>query len=368
MTIPMILESIRTDLARDILAGRDNTRTFHPANYDPYIAASILQKAIRRGDEAHALRAAARLLESAPARLWRRLLVIGFEDIGIGDLDVVGKVTAVHGQKRWRTAHGGEWPIIAMLVSNLCRAPKDRTADDILHLAENDPRLEDHRRCWSTAPIDRLAAIISDPETDFVEQVLALWFGVGTDRYRSPQLRARRGFPEDVYATFKTIGISDEVLAISWVGHKKMSWPLAAFLPLIWHRARGATREIESDTMPPCSMIGDAPSYALDTFTRGGKTAIRELVKSSTPLRHYLTPHAPQARWPAIVALMLFRVEGGLMANRLRWKEGDAIKEVDDLTIPGLPREAVPEALEILKQELSTLNAIRTRIGVPNFR
>lgn len=368
MTIETILTDVRQDIARDILAGRDKATPFEPANLDSYVAASVLQKAIRRGEKRIALRAAARLLESDPNRFWRRLLVIAFEDVGIADMGAVGRVVAAHGQKRWRSAHGGEWPIVALLVSDLCRAVKDRTADDLLHLVENDPALRDHRRCWGAAPIDKLTTFMACPDLGLPEKALAVWFGVGTDRYRSDALRQRAGFPEEVFATYKALGVPGDVLAISWTGHRKMSWPLAAFTPLVWLQYQNMPQRCEPDPLPSDTMIDDAPSYALDAYTRSGKAAIRELLRTSMPLRRYLSAHAPEKVWPKIAAVMLFRVEGGLMSNRLRWPEGDNIKALADMIVPGLDAEAVPKGLDVLRNELPALNAIREWIGVPNLR
>ena len=368
MAIDAILNDIRQGIAQDTLARRDNTPAFKPANLDLYISASVLQKAIRRGEELIALRAAARLLESDPNRFWRRLLVIAFEDVGVADLDAVGSVVAAHGQKRWRSAHGGEWPIVALLVSDLCRASKDRTSDDLLHLAENDPALQDHRRCWSAAPIDKLTTFVCCHDLGLPEKSLAVWFGVGTDRYRSDALRQRSGFPENVFATYKALGVPEDVLAIAWTGHRKMSWPLAAYLPLVWLQMRGAVQPLFSDPFPPHSMIGDAPSYSLDAYTRSGKAAIREILSTSKPVRQFLNANAPEKAWPKIAAMMLFRVEGGLMSNRLRWAVGDQIKTSADLIVPGLEANAVSEGLDILRDELPRLNTIRQRIGVSNLR
>ena len=362
MTIPEILEEIRVNLAQELLACRIDTPKFVPANYDVHIASSVMQKAIRRGDELHALAAAATLVESDSNRLWRRLLVIAYEDIGIGDLEIVGWITASHAQKRWRAAHGGEWPVVALLITRMCQAKKDRTADDLLHLAENDPSLNDHRRCWSSAPIDRLLEFIKDPEIDFAEQALAIWLSVGTDRYRSPRLRERRGSPEEVFAAFKSLEVPDDVLAITWIGHKKMSWPLAAFLPAVWLRSQNEDVQIQSDLLPPSACLESVPSYALDTYTRSGKAAIRQLLQTSAPLRSFLGLHAPEQDWPKIVAVMLFRIEGGLMTNRLRWPSGEQIKERADEIIPGLPIEVTTEGLELLRAEIPRLNIARGMI------
>jgi len=51
---------------------------------------SALQKAVRRGEEDLALRAAMNLRIDGPHAIWRRLGIIAFEDIGIANIDVVG--------------------------------------------------------------------------------------------------------------------------------------------------------------------------------------------------------------------------------------------------------------------------------------
>jgi hypothetical protein len=55
-----------------------------PLEISSWLAQSLLQKAIRRGETGHALRAAATLLRDDPDKLWRRLAVAVFEDIGLG--------------------------------------------------------------------------------------------------------------------------------------------------------------------------------------------------------------------------------------------------------------------------------------------
>jgi replication-associated recombination protein RarA len=66
-----------------------------PLPISPWVAMSLLQKAIRRGEENLALRAAATLLRDAPDRLWRRLGCIAFEDVGVADLDAVRATRAI---------------------------------------------------------------------------------------------------------------------------------------------------------------------------------------------------------------------------------------------------------------------------------
>ncbi|OWK18712.1 hypothetical protein AJ88_00890 [Mesorhizobium amorphae CCBAU 01583] len=92
---------------------------------------SAMQKGIRRGDTALALGAAATLMKSDPAKLWRRLSGIAFEDIGLADLGCIGLVMAGTSGKTFRRQYEGEWPVASLLVASMCAAPKCRATDDL---------------------------------------------------------------------------------------------------------------------------------------------------------------------------------------------------------------------------------------------
>jgi len=110
-----------------------------------YIALSALQKAIRRGHEDLALRAAMNLMNGGPHAIWRRLGIVAFEDIGVGNIDAVGWVTVVIGKPEVRKRIGGEWKVADFLIRTLCRSAKCRAADDLVHLIERGPALVDLR-------------------------------------------------------------------------------------------------------------------------------------------------------------------------------------------------------------------------------
>ena len=146
-------------------------------------------------------------------------------------------------------------------------------------------------------------------------------------------------------------------------GLGKMLYVLPALLPLVWLAARSNTLRPVSDGLPHPAIIGDMPACVFDGYTHQGKRAIRELVERSTPLRRFLGGRAARKNWPKIVALILFRIEGGLMTNRLRWGLGDRVRDDADMRGRGIDPEAVLEAMAILRRELPRLNAIRARIA-----
>ena len=68
-----------------------------PLDSDKYIAMSLLQKAIRRGGFGFAYSSALTLLNLNDRAFWKRMCVIVFEDIGIANIDLVGRVTIAVG-------------------------------------------------------------------------------------------------------------------------------------------------------------------------------------------------------------------------------------------------------------------------------
>ncbi len=107
MNGPEIQHLIENDLRRAVLRCAEPPQP-DPMPASPWVAMSLLQKAIRRGREDLALRAAATLLRDGPERLWRRLGCIAAEDIGLGSLEAVGLASAALAGKRIRAELGGE--------------------------------------------------------------------------------------------------------------------------------------------------------------------------------------------------------------------------------------------------------------------
>jgi replication-associated recombination protein RarA len=61
---------------------------------DRWVISSLLQKSIRRGETQIAQDAAFTLVKLNGAAIWRRLIVIAFEDVGIANVDAITAVAA----------------------------------------------------------------------------------------------------------------------------------------------------------------------------------------------------------------------------------------------------------------------------------
>ncbi len=129
----------RQRLARE-LDSRSARGESKPIVADPWVVSSLLQKSIRRGEVDIARRAAMTLSKARGAAIWRRLIVIAFEDIGIGSVDAVTMTVAATDDSAWRRAQGGDIRLAVAVAGILAEAPKDRSADYLV-CANDHPAL-----------------------------------------------------------------------------------------------------------------------------------------------------------------------------------------------------------------------------------
>ena len=212
MNGPDILSHTRELLATAVARHRPSTH--HPLNVSPYVAMSLLQKAIRRGEQALALRAAATLHLSDPARLWRRLGVIAPEDVGVADLETLFVVTAALAGNTVRGRLGGEWPVASYLTWRLARSDKCRAADDLLLAAQRHPSLAHEGREFAFLPTRELIEITTG-SGPLPERALALGYALGTGRRPSKHLQFRRGEPGLVFDELCERGLPHTVVEIA---------------------------------------------------------------------------------------------------------------------------------------------------------
>ncbi len=133
------------ELLAKILQEKRSMQLGGGSKLDRYLAASQLQKAIRRDKPDLAWQAAAFLIENHQQYFWKCLAVIALEDVGIGDLPVVHAALLASADPGLRTKLGGSVATAAGLVGALCGASKDRSADDLYDVLSRDMDVLDER-------------------------------------------------------------------------------------------------------------------------------------------------------------------------------------------------------------------------------
>ncbi|MEP9371168.1 hypothetical protein [Mesorhizobium sp. KR1-2] len=336
---------------------------------DPWLATSAPQKAIRRGNEAVALAATSFLLAGHGDRLWRRLIVIALEDIGIGDLDAVRDVLLVSTRKSWRAEHGGDWAVAASLVQRLCAAPKCRDACELLVAADLHPRLKRQRTAFLDLSQHQLSDIVADPARHLADRRLAAWLVAGTKRFPAYSLPEVAGSFPALLDVYRHLGASEQVLEVARLGSTRTQEGHPLTFPLVWLAASAGPVTVSPEKLSEPALIRGWPNFAFDMHTRLGRRALTLFAERCTILEVLMDRHLPADAHGDFTGHLVFRVEGHVVDRRLAYPDAGAIlrdAEIAHLTYSGFPETLVRDALEVAHDHLALLNLCRIEAAGAN--
>ena len=320
-----------------------------PANR--WILSSALQKSIRRGDTEIGLRAALGLLEADPRTLWRRLMSIGFEDVGLGGLEVASAVPALLEAATWRKAVG-EARIANWIAEQLCAAPKSRSADDVLVALQYHPGLEDLMGRLAEVETSQLLDTIANQSIDIVERCATAWYALGTPRLREANIIQRNGC-QGIWSALADLGVPETLIASSELACRRTNNPLALFVCVLSiDRPKGS---VETPSFYQSELIDGIPAYTLDGFTRSGKAAIRSWRAQSETLGQYPLRS---------IQLALFFIEGALVTPAHTWSETTRLRQLAvEAGVGGnrLTQAQTSQLMKAVENELPTLLGHRRR-------
>lgn len=355
-----ILNHTRQQLADEIFAYREPLPT--PLKVSPWLAMSLLQKAIRRGETETAQRAAATLLLIAPDRLWRRCGAAAFEEIGVADLQTVSLATAALAGTRYRATIGGEWKVASFIVDRMANAPKCRSADDLLLTADSHPIYQRARvdvAAKATAELIRIAS----GEAALPVRALATWYAVGVHPRQTKHLSARAGEPTALFDGLCEAGLPHTAVEIAREGFRKIGEPLCPFVALLCPLAGSETPASQDDVMPPQNMVGDIPGWAYDMYVREGRVALEALLRSDCETARWVRDHVRPGQRANFLGTVVFRVEGGLVRQRSRWPTGEELRRLVDIECHGPSCPDATEILQLMRNDIGLLNEERSYVG-----
>lgn len=258
-----------------------------PLPSDHWIAASLLQKAIRRCDAPLAERAALALYRWRGRRVWRRLAIIAVEDVGIGSIDVVVEAVTLCAEAPLRTNSGDEVRQLLRVVRLLADATKDRAADYLIAGAHHHPSLAETRAKLAVVPVADRIAFAADLSNSLYERALATWFatGIGVSDTGS------KGDLGSLLSMYAALGVPSRWLRVVRSTVKQTREPLALMLLPLWIEASGASAQTAKCPLPVSRDIQQLPLFALDKHTRPGKRAIREFARENVEVEQILSRH-----------------------------------------------------------------------------
>jgi MgsA AAA+ ATPase C terminal len=332
-----------------------------PIAADPWLISSLLQKSIRRSETEIARRAAVTLLQLKGAAIWRRLIVIAFEDIGIGSVDAVAMTVAAADDSAWRKSHGGDIRLAVAMAGILAEAPKDRSADYLVG-AKDHPLLAGFAQEMVSASLPTRLSRIGSRALDLPHRAVAALLASG--------ITTRNGDRHAILSAFHNLGVPESLVVATSIAAAKTREAITAMVPLIWLAARESKRQVCNYPVPPRVDAVEMPLYALDMHTRLGREAIWRFTRENTEVRSCLARCVPEPCWRRAAYVMAFYVDGGPIARRLLWDQSEALEAFGierDLLHAGVPAEGIQPLLAAMRANLEHLNELRAQV-LANFQ
>lgn len=361
MNGPDIIASVIFDLERQLHHRQSELPASLPAT-SPWLATALLQKSVRRGRTDLALAAAALLLQAAPDRLWRRLAIIAVEDVGLGDLDAVYLTVVAGAQRRRLAKRYHRWHLVSLIVMRLSEAMKCRCTDDLHVVSEDCPEWGDHRLELADLPFGDLLDVVagSDP---IERRAIALRYAMGTELVAvTSDLARRRGHPQAMFEFLCERGLPHTLVEISREAYRQTGEVICAFLPLLWSAFEGSEVTTRSDQFPPETMISRIPSWALDKFTREGRAAMAQFLAGGSTTSQWLRSHIAIRDRMSMLGHALFRVESGLVKDRIIWPDSVSLRRQADWNSFVVEPKEVVTLLDLLRADIDLLNEERANV------
>lgn len=316
-----LFDYVKDDLAA-ALAARP-LLALDPLPCDRWIARSVLQKAIRRGNEELAVRALARLNIDDHSQVWRHLVVIALEDVGTANPELLCQIVATKRDHKWRATVGGDWHTLSGLARLLAASIHCQATCDLLLKAENDPALEPLRAAYVEANWPELRNVITDSSRPLTERAIAA-LGMGGGLAPGQQFSD----PHGLYEIFAELGHFGHVVATCREAWKVSRNPMALLMPLLWQsQSRSSVSCVDDGALSEAQFLNGVPGYALDQFTRVGKRAFRRFLEGDDELKMRLD-QAGVASSDRIRAIgdIFFLFEGGAVVRRHTWPEAEVLR------------------------------------------
>lgn len=346
--------------------GETQTRSIVATRFDldPWIASSLLQKAIRRGDADLAERAAITLHHLRGNGLWRRFIVIAFEDVGVASPEALVETVAACSNKGWRVAAGGDVPALRRIARLLALAPKDRSPDYLICAAHSHPAFEAVRDQVGAMSIAQRLDVVSDQSRPLPVRAIAAWYASGINW--GDEHRVGRGDLQALMHQFRHLGVLLELLAATNVAAKRTKEPIVIMAPLLWLAASADLEQRANFCLvPPVTIVGEIPTYAFDKHTAIGKAAIHRLARENEAVRAVLAEHVPEYRVQKAACMAAFYADAAPVSRKFIWQGSIELEQLGtetDMLNAGVPLSGIEPVLKVVRENLDHLNTIRAEM------
>jgi hypothetical protein len=335
-----------------------------PLAVDPWVASSLLQKSIRRGDADLAERAATTLHRQRGNGIWRRFLVIAFEDVGVASIETLVHTAKACSDSAWRSTVGGDGVALRIVARQLASAAKDRSADYLICASRSHPAFEDARRRIKEMSIAKRLDLLADFSRPLLERAVAAWCASGIE-WRDER-RVGPGDLVSVMHVFRELGVPADLTSATHFAVRRTKEPIVIMTPLLWlASSKSAPVRVVDCAVPPVTMIGEAPRYAFDKHTWVGKAAIQRLARENEAVRDVLAAFVSPTKLNDAAAMAAYYADGAPVSRRYDWKGSTELERLgveSDLRRAGVAPEGIDPLLAVVHHNLDHLNALRCQL------
>jgi hypothetical protein len=156
-------------------------------------------------------------------------------------------------------------------------------------------------------------------------------------------------------------GWPHSIVEIAREGFRRTGIMLCPLVALLAAEPREFTW-VDSDDLPPEEMIGDVPSWTVDLYSREGRAALARFLQTDAPAARWARGSIRPARRVSFLGHIVFRVEGGLVVNRMRWPQADELRRQVDFECSGPGCPDATEILELMRDDIPRLNEARAAV------
>jgi hypothetical protein len=326
---------------------------------DRWVLASNLQKAVRRGHSDVAVGTAIKLLSLDTKYFWRRLLVIGYEDVGFGDINLLHTLLKTFRREAFHRQFGVN-KVAAYFAHGLASATKSRSLCDGIAMVEFNIRREE---------LEQQSALMSE-----IQLVDAICNDEEPPVNRFSYLRHICGYKDQAHGRFHTLAPAQpmvmreicrqlkltEMEATLFLSGQGISESLNIPIPVVARMAHRAHGQIQTK---PISMEGkNGILYsALDRHTRLGKKCFLRFSREVEAVASYFRHH-PLLEPVTALGVAVFIIEGACLNRWVTFPGASPLRvafEEAFLEHCGVTGDAASELLCIVRENLNELNRIR---------
>ena len=303
---------------------------------------SAMQKSIRRGYIQDAIEYALAYHSLDPSSFWRRIVIVAFEDIGVGGAWEIAFTLIAASSKVWRKKVGGDEKVIQYIVSALASSARDRTVCDYFQALFNYPVPTEQLAILDKCSHGMLAEIMLQQHgpTPFNVryenlrlQALAAWLLWGTDRYENQMLPYKSGSRELFISTVKEMRLPGLVKYITIRGMTACSCGMNLCYPFIWLMMVESSyvRIVERAFPIERYYLNGVPEEAYDKHVLEGKNSLARFTQVCPQAKSVLKTSGIEKRSLVIASIgaALFICEGALLDKSLDF---EGVGEIYELT------------------------------------